>query len=56
MASQVSTTQKHTLPTSIADFDRLFGRMMGNWPFAVNDVASAEPRALRAFEHVPSVE
>jgi HSP20 family protein len=56
MASQVSTTQKHTLPTSIADFDRLFGRMMRNWPFAVNDVASAEPRALRAFEHVPSVE
>jgi HSP20 family protein len=56
MASQVSTTQKHTLPTSIADLDRLFGRMMRNWPFAVNDVASAEPRTLRAFEHVPSVE
>jgi HSP20 family protein len=40
-----------------ADFDQIFNRMMRGWPFNWSDLApSGEPRALRAFEHMPKVE
>ncbi len=39
------------------DFDRFFNRMVRNWPFGwAEPAASSEPRALRAFEHMPNVE
>ena len=38
------------------DFDQIFDRMMRRWPFDRRERASAEPRALRAFEHMPTVE
>lgn len=39
------------------DFDQMFNRMMRGWPFNWPDLMPAnEPRALRAFEHVPKVE
>jgi HSP20 family protein len=39
------------------DFDQFFNRMMRGWPFSMPELpGSAEPRALRAFEHVPKVE
>ena len=54
------TTPAPTSPKSaalpFADFDRFFGRMMRNWPFSWTDMPTSEPRALRAFEHVPNVE
>lgn len=56
MTQPVPTTQKSALPTSYSDFDRLFGRMMRGWPFAWPETNVNEPRALRAFEHVPNVE
>jgi HSP20 family protein len=48
--------QKPGVPAPFGDFDRLFGRMMRGWPFTWPEMTSSEPRALRAFEHVPSVE
>jgi HSP20 family protein len=56
MATQLPTPQKPGPTTPFPDFDRLIGRMMRNWPFAWPDTPSGEPRALRAFEHMPSVE
>jgi HSP20 family protein len=56
MIQQVQTTQKSGMPAPLADFDRLFGRMMRGWPFAWPEMSSVEPRALRAFDHVPNVE
>jgi len=54
------TTPVPTTPKSAAqpftDFDRFFGRMMRSWPFSWTDMPTGEPRALRAFEHVPNVE
>lgn len=39
------------------DFDQMFNRMIRGWPFNMPELpAAAEPRALRAFEHVPKVE
>jgi HSP20 family protein len=39
------------------DFDQIFNRMMRGWPFNWPDLMpSSEPRALRAFEHMPKVE
>ena len=56
MTQQVQTTQKNSIPTPFADFDRFFGRMMRGWPFTWPEMSSIEPRALRAFDHVPNVE
>ena len=57
MATQpVPSSQKSALPAFYPDFDRLFGRMMRGWPFAWPEANGGEPRALRAFEHVPNVE
>jgi HSP20 family protein len=56
MATQTSANQKPVLVGPFADFDRYFGRMMRSWPFTWPDLPSAEPRALRPFEHVPNVE
>ncbi len=40
------------------DFDDFFHRAMRGWPFGWPEaaVATGQPRALRAFEHVPKVE
>lgn len=39
------------------DFDDFFDRAMRRWPFNWPELpASGQPRALRAFEHVPKVE
>ena len=56
MTQQIPTAQKSGAIVPFADFDRLFGRMMRNWPFTWPDVSGGEPRALRAFEHMPNVE
>lgn len=56
MTQQVPTPQKSGGMVPFADFDRLFGRMMRNWPFHWPEASSAEPRSLRAFDHIPSVE
>lgn len=56
MALPVQNTQKSAVPAFYSDFDRLFGRMMRGWPFAWPETNGGEPRALRAFEHVPNVE
>ena len=58
MSQQLPSAPKATVPTGFADFDRFFNRMMRGWPsFNWPEFAgSTEPRALRAFEHVPNVE
>jgi HSP20 family protein len=57
MTQQLPSTPKAAVPAGFADFDRFFGRMMRGWPFGWPEFASSsEPRALRAFEHVPNVE
>ena len=56
MTQQVPAPQKSGAVSPFADFDRLLGRMMRNWPFTWPEMSAAEPRSLRAFEHVPSVE
>lgn len=56
MNQQITPTQKAGAVAPFGDFDRLFGRMMRGWPFVWPEVAGSEPRALRAFEHVPNVE
>jgi HSP20 family protein len=39
------------------DFDQFFNRMMRGWPFNWPEMSPAsEPRALRAFDHMPKVE
>jgi len=48
--------QKPGAISPFADFDRFFGRVIRNWPFVWPDMPTAEPRTLRAFEHMPSVE
>ena len=55
MTQNLPTTQKSSFPNFSSDFDRLFGTMMRGWPFSWPG-ESTEPRALRAFEHVPNVE
>ena len=58
MADLISRSQQNTALTPFGgDFDRFFNRMMRNWPFGWSEpAASSEPRALRAFEHMPNVE
>lgn len=56
MTQPVPVMQKSSLPSSYSDIDRMFSRFMRGWPFGWPDVHSSEPRALRAFEHVPNVE
>jgi HSP20 family protein len=58
MSQQLPSDPKAAVPTGFADFDRFFNRMMRGWSsFNWPELASsAEPRALRAFEHVPNVE
>jgi len=38
------------------EFDTLFNRLLRGWPGARAETASGEPRHLRAFDHLPSVE
>jgi HSP20 family protein len=50
------TTPRSAMPFG-GDFDQMFNRMMRSWPFNWPDsMPAGEPRALRAFEHVPKVE
>lgn len=49
------TTPRNALPFG-GDFDQLFNRMMRGWPFSWAEMPSSEPKALRAFDHVPKVE
>lgn len=50
------TTPRSSMPFG-GDFDQMFNRMMRSWPFNWPELTPAsEPRALRAFEHVPKVE
>ena len=54
--SKSLTTPRSAVPFG-GDFDHLFNRMMRGWPFNWGDpMPSSEPRALRAFDHVPKVE
>jgi HSP20 family protein len=57
MTQQVPAPQKPTGISPFADLDRFFGHWMRNWPFTWPDTGGADqPRALRAFEHMPNVE
>ncbi len=58
MTQQLPSAPKAAMPTGFTDFDRFFNRMMRRWPpFDWPEfTSSAEPQALRAFEHVPNVE
>ncbi len=57
MTEAKSLTGPRNLAPFAGDFDQIFNRMMRGWPFNWADFApSSEPRALRAFEHVPKVE
>ena len=50
--SLMSPSRAMSFPT---DFEQIFDRMMRTWPFDW-PARSTEPRALRAFEHMPKVE
>ena len=57
MTEAKSLTTPRNLSPFAGEFDQIFNRMMRGWPFNWADVApSSEPRALRAFEHMPKVE
>jgi HSP20 family protein len=56
MNKPLTPETKTTAPVGFADFDRFFNRMMRNWPFTWPEFAAHQPHALRAFEHMPSVE
>lgn len=59
MAESLPKSPRQTLTPFGGDFDRLFNRMMRGWPSSWPDfttTTAGEPRALRAFEHVPNVE
>lgn len=57
MTEEKSLTNPRMFAPFGTDFDQMFNRMVRNWPFHWNDVAtSSEPRSLRAFEHMPKVE
>lgn len=50
------TTPRNQMPFG-GDLDQFFNRAIRNWPFNWPELAtSAEPRALRVFDHVPKVE
>lgn len=56
MTQQLPTPQKSGITMPFADLDRFFGHWVRNWPFTWPDTPTTQPRALRAFEHMPSVE
>lgn len=56
MTQPASTPQKPNIVPPFADLDRFFGHWMRNWPFTWPDSGAGQPRALRAFEHLPNVE
>lgn len=56
MTQQVPAAQKLGIMAPFADFDRFFGHWVRNWPFTWPEMSAGAPRALRAFEHMPSVE
>ena len=56
MTQQVPTPQKSGIATPFADLDRFFGHWVRTWPFTWPETSAAQPRALRAFEHMPNVE
>jgi HSP20 family protein len=57
MTETKSLTNPRTPASFGGDFDQIFNRMMRGWPFGWPDpMPSSEPRALRAFEHMPKVE
>lgn len=56
MTDAKSLTNPRT-PAAFGDFDQIVNRMMRGWPFNWPELMpSSEPRALRAFEHMPKVE
>jgi HSP20 family protein len=57
MTEAKSLTTPRNLKPFGGEFDQIFSRMMRNWPFNWPEfVPTTEPRALRAFEHMPQVE
>ena len=56
MTQQLPTPQKPGTIMPFADLDRFFGHWVRNWPFTWPEMYAAQPRALRAFEHMPNVE
>ena len=57
MTEAKSLTTPRNLKPFGGEFDQVFSRMMRNWPFNWPEFApTTEPRALRAFEHMPQVE
>jgi HSP20 family protein len=57
MTEAKSLTNPRTPAAFGGDFDQMVNRMMRGWPFNWADLMpSSEPRALRAFEHMPKVE
>jgi HSP20 family protein len=58
MAESLPRSQRTTALTPFGgDFDQFINRMMRNWSLGWPDIAAtSEPRALRAFEHMPNVE
>jgi HSP20 family protein len=57
MTEAKSLTSSRNLGAFSGDCDQMFNRMMRGWPFGWADFApSSEPRALRAFDHMPKVE
>jgi HSP20 family protein len=57
MPEAKSFSSPRTLMPFGGDFDEFFNRMMRNWPkWPDFPSTTTEPRALRAFEHMPKVE
>jgi HSP20 family protein len=57
MTEAKSLTTPRSSTSFGGDFDQIVNRMMRGWPFSWGDLMpSSEPRALRAFEHMPKVE
>ncbi len=56
MTQQLPTPQKSGITMPFADLDRFFGHWVRNWPFTWPETPTTQPRALRAFEHMPNVE
>ena len=58
MVENLPRSQKPAALTPFGgDFDQFFNRMMRGWPFGWPELPrQGEPRALRAFEHLPSCE
>lgn len=58
MVENIPRSQKPVALTPFgSDFDQFFNRLMRGWPFGWPELPrQSEPRALRAFEHLPSCE